>query len=450
MPITFKCPKCGKAYRVPDAVAGRSSKCKQCGVSIVIPSAGGPVAAVAVAVAQPAIDPAAAAAFMTMSESMEFQPSQPTQPSQPFQPSRRQPPPRNIVVRMTAACLGLGCMFLLVAGGAALWFFGAPPGFGASMKYLPDNPMLIVFIRMDETMNSDVLQEIRKDAPEFSQNLDKWEDLGTPLSNIDFILIGGDPRKNDDVKIIKTKKAITAEEVRPKFRKKFYEVLKSLPGGQVSDFKEVNVGQYVMHQRESAAFCVVDGKTLISGKDNLVRTILERDKDPELSEEMKAAVKQVDRSRTCTFIADVKAVLVKNKDPDNVNPFDVPKALENTSILVGQLNGKGDPRVDLTLFCKDAESAEEIHKLAEKGLAFLKEFPGLPPQAGETLATVKLETSGVLLKGNAQVKTATAATLLKGNIFGKVETKRFSEPAGVIGGESPKKEDAPKKKEGDR
>jgi hypothetical protein len=38
MPITFDCEGCGKFYTVPDEVAGRTARCKQCGTSNVIPT----------------------------------------------------------------------------------------------------------------------------------------------------------------------------------------------------------------------------------------------------------------------------------------------------------------------------------------------------------------------------------------------------------------------------
>jgi len=37
MPITFDCAGCGKCYTVPDDVAGRMARCKQCGTPNVIP-----------------------------------------------------------------------------------------------------------------------------------------------------------------------------------------------------------------------------------------------------------------------------------------------------------------------------------------------------------------------------------------------------------------------------
>jgi hypothetical protein len=37
MPITFDCEGCGKFYTVPDELAGRTARCKQCGTSMVIP-----------------------------------------------------------------------------------------------------------------------------------------------------------------------------------------------------------------------------------------------------------------------------------------------------------------------------------------------------------------------------------------------------------------------------
>ena len=37
MPITFDCAGCGTCYTVPDDVAGRTARCKQCGTSNVIP-----------------------------------------------------------------------------------------------------------------------------------------------------------------------------------------------------------------------------------------------------------------------------------------------------------------------------------------------------------------------------------------------------------------------------
>lgn len=42
--IEFRCSGCGKAYSVPDNLAGRTARCKQCQTSLVVPSASPTVA----------------------------------------------------------------------------------------------------------------------------------------------------------------------------------------------------------------------------------------------------------------------------------------------------------------------------------------------------------------------------------------------------------------------
>src|SRR5581483_11393383 len=59
MPIAFKCPGCGKDYKVPDEFGGRSSKCRQCGATMAIPQAS---AAVSATPQPPAAPPSAPAA----------------------------------------------------------------------------------------------------------------------------------------------------------------------------------------------------------------------------------------------------------------------------------------------------------------------------------------------------------------------------------------------------
>lgn len=40
MAISFSCPTCDKQFRVPDDMAGKKGRCKNCGDSIIVPSTG--------------------------------------------------------------------------------------------------------------------------------------------------------------------------------------------------------------------------------------------------------------------------------------------------------------------------------------------------------------------------------------------------------------------------
>jgi hypothetical protein len=157
------------------------------------------------------------------------------------------------------------------------------------------------------------------------------------------------------------------------------------------------------------AMCLVDSKTLIMGSKRQVRSVLERDKKPELSAALQAALQQADTSRTAFAAIDFK----------DVNParflglpasFQIPEGLE--SLALGAEAGSTF-KAELTVLCKDAKTADELRKLAEAALVMAKNDRDLPKDLADALAAVTVSTSGARVTGKVQVKAGVAGKVFK-------------------------------------
>src|SRR5271166_3138580 len=136
MPITFNCPGCAKQFRVPDEMAGRSSRCTQCGTPLVVPSP----AAVAAWQPQPVAPPPMTAPAPAPYEVVDNA------------PAGRQFISRKMLIFGGAGLLGVVLLGAVVWGGYKL-FFGSS-GLGDEVKYLPSNSQMVVSLRPEQMLDS--------------------------------------------------------------------------------------------------------------------------------------------------------------------------------------------------------------------------------------------------------------------------------------------------------
>jgi hypothetical protein len=403
MAITFACPGCKQTYRVPDDVAGRKTQCKKCGMMLLVPSA----------VTRPAPPPAAPIAPTPMApptpeavwENVTQAPAEPA----PRIVKRRSR--KKLFILLGAAFLVLG-LCLASGVGVGLWWYFSPSGPGDELKYMPDNCQMLASVRVEQILKSDAYAELKREVPEAEELLKKEPKLLLPLDDIAVISMGLSFKDADNaIVVIQTKSAVSAADIKSHRKNESY--------------KEVQVGRYTLYEGNSEAFCIAESKLVVFGKAAAVRKVLERDKKPELSEGMKAAIKQVDFSKSMVVAINTKGVeLPKSSDPAGPanpvpGPIDLPDITKNLENLIKEIEGVGlelqvraDMETTFTLICQDSKTAEDYRKLIDGIMVLVKKIAMLvekdeatAKELGDSFDAWKCSTSGnkVVLKGKSKV-----------------------------------------------
>lgn len=403
MPINFSCPGCQKGYTVPDQFAGRTSKCRQCGGALQIPA----MAAAAPLLADPAVHAAPAAAVPTLAAA-------PT-----FAPAYEGAAPAGSAMKKLVIFGSIGFVALFLMGGmafAAWYFLFSGSSISSYEKYLPNDCVAVVSIRVDDFLASDAWKEAKKELPMIEDGLkEAKEKTGYGPEDISQVFIGiARPEKNKEpggIAIIKTVKEIDVEDIKSRAKKDHIE------------FKEEKAGNYTMYTKSDGAFCKVDGKLLILGSIKDVKAVLERDKKPDLSDGLKAAMKKTDFSKTVAFAAALKDQKVSDLMGGKALP-----AVDKVEAIAGYVNVTSDIKVSLSLECKDDKSAEEFKKLAEGIITSTKLDKDMPKETSEMLDAIKISQSGTDLTAEFQFKASDAIKLVT-TIIG-VQAKRTFEDVG--------------------
>ncbi len=383
MSISFACAGCGKKFNVADNLAGRKGKCQNCGTVFLIPAA---------AAAAPPIGR-----------------SRPAPPDEDDFGTTFTPPPRRRKkggsgMKMTAMISGgVLLLALLVLGG--WWFFFSSSGLPAEAKYLPDDCVAIAYIDVEEVFDSAAYKSAKQ---KFGQEIDKGlkgfeKDMGFPATDVASVLAGMPASERDSVAVIKLKKSVTGSQL--------------ISGKSV---KEEKVGGATLYAPEfGEAFALVDSKTVLFGRKEGLKKVLERGGKPKMTEGMKAALKEADFSKTVTVAFDGKSVA---KEAAGAIPPGTP--LGDVSGIVAGIEGGAlnadlgsDLKISATVLCKDSSTAEQLKKKADEvvnfaklGLTFLKTSGDVKvpkavlDEAEAALNSLTMSASGSKFKASLKIK----------------------------------------------
>lgn len=412
MPITFGCPGCAKQFKVPDEMAGRASRCTQCGTPLVVP--GSPAA---VAVWQPAPQPVAPAMALAAPAPAAYEVVDAAAPG-----SRRFQVSRKMLIMGGAGVLGVVLLGAVVWGGYKLFFGGS--GLGDEVKYLPNNCQMIVAVRPEPILNSDAYKNIKKEVPTWEPEKDIEQLAGIPVSNMQQVIIGvsaGADNNQDAVFVIKTVKTVSADDI------------KSKKTGITP--QETKVRDITLYEVFGQAWCLPDSKTVLIGKGDTLKKVLERDKPAELSDGLRGALKDADFSKSLTMAMDSKEMYAKMKK----SGVDFEKAWEKIGIAnpMGDIDG-GAYQVDVgkdikfqsVMLCKDSKTAEDIKKISDGMAAFLKRL--LPKY--DSFETWESSVSGARVHGSMTIKTESVVKFIRAINDMRKSFQPVGQPLGGPGG----------------
>jgi phage FluMu protein Com len=367
MPITLRCSSCAQALKVPDNMAGRRGKCPKCGAVLVIPAAeeeepeetARPTTRKARPTQRAIIEEKAVPSRRRAAEATRDDDDETAEEAVP-RPREVRKKKKKKQKKSSLLFYGLlgGCFTLLLlgSGGGVLtwWYFFSRSA--DDLAYMPSACQMIVSIHMDQLLDSQALQELRREIPDVDKGIkvDFDKEMGLDPGDVEHIIIGSGPVPNTVICVIHTKKPVQVADLRAH-----------------DTYTEKKVGKYVMHEHQHPmhpAFCVVDKKRVLVGNKGALEEALQRDKKAEFSKNLQEALKQVDFSKTIAFAADTP----QNR-PGPMGPgFPFMGGKNNLANVGKKINGfaiqatvGSDVRYDLTLLCLDAAAANEVKTAIE-------------------------------------------------------------------------------------
>jgi hypothetical protein len=398
MPIAFRCPGCAQALKVPDTMAGRSGKCPKCGTVLLVPAM---KAAAEVAPARKARPPGSAVVEEKavparrrpgVESNGDEAPEEPIPPRQVRKKKKAKKSPVLLFGLVGAGCFGL-LMCCSGIGGLAWWLW--PSSFDDDLKYVPNNCQIVASVRWDDLMQSEAFKQMKREFPEVNKELnDSKKELGLSPDDIDQIVFGAANAK-EFIVVIRTKKEVTAADLRSKDSKVKY--------------TESKVGKYLLQEPQDSfnpAFCVVDKKRFLVGEKGALRAVLTRDKKPEFSKNLEAAMKEVDFKKTVAFAMDTQFV---RSQASNLGALGKQKdalgAFGKMNGVAAHLNVRSDVDIKMVILCQDTTTANDVKKMIDGFLAMGRNVPDLPKEASDLL-NVDLKVDGKNVVGNKTIKIA--------------------------------------------
>jgi serine/threonine protein kinase len=420
----YPCPSCGKVFAAPAHLRGKRVRCKKCQATFLLPPTL-PPASPSASGGIPALD-ARSGMPEWLEEVKESSAGQrpPSIPELPAKTGKRRFS-RRFWLGLVACTTGIA---LLTAAGLGLWAWLSSP-IGDELKYMPADAQVIFAVRVDKLLASDAYKQFRqesraseKEAGELEKHVE--EAFGLPVSAIERIVFSAG--SSGESVAVRTTREVSAADLLGLIKRR-------------SLFKESKVEAHTLHEsedRDGSALCVVNKKLVLYGTSRGLRAALQRDKKPEFSEGLRAAMGQVDFSRTVALACDLKSPDFTRGLRSGGGDNDATKVLEQVQGLAVQVKVGSDIAAQYTLLCKDAVGADEVKKLLDATLLVLRKNKELSRDAGELL-NVTLAVSGSKVTGAASFKAVTVSEALK-------NADLLSESFGRLGGfrttPTPKKE----------
>jgi hypothetical protein len=397
MTIAFQCPGCGVTLKVPDTMAGRRGKCPKCGTVNQLPAAGGQLQT-APAAPKPKSAPARPPKPAPEPDVAEDEGEAEDQPAARPRKGKKKRRSRTMLF------VGLGCggaLLLLCMGvgaGVGVWWYMSSP-ISEELTYMPSNCEVLASIRLDQLLDSKAYKQVEQEVPMLKEAAAAGEaekGIGLQLSNVERIVVGGHLGAGDQpVVAVRTKQPVKAEDMLAKIKGK--------------SFTNKKVGSYTMYEEGGAGFCVVSKKLVLFGPSGGLQSVLARNKKPNFSAGLSAAMKEADFSRTIV-IAAAAPKQGGGKPAGNFGGLPISGAAlfagdDDVDGVVLQAKVTADVSLTLMLLCRDPATATVAKRKLDEGLTKAKSMPNVPPELRNAL-DVKSSASGRKVTLTTDIKVA--------------------------------------------
>jgi hypothetical protein len=378
--LGFACSQCHTRLRVPEQLLGRKIKCPHCGAILNLPTtasrpanASGPppeacnIRAGTPAVTQTAPPPPPPVEATTDDEGVEERTRRPLKEKKKSPAARPALPPWLIALGSGLAVVVVGTVLLLAI---FLWrrqasnLVETPPE-----HFLPDTPLYLVSLHMQDMLQSGAWQELQQELPELQQVFRQALVQESSLSPMDMtLLLAGGNAKGEKTLILELAKPYSVEQLQKAFDPR-------------QRWQAERVGSFTLYVDAQQSAFLSSGQRVVVGPASVLRSVLERRGPPQLSEAFRAAWSSADKTKTLVLIAAENALNTKNLLPGGgALPFKGPAAGKSEpKALSLEVDAGADVGLRLVLHCQDAAEAQaakrefELSKLQLGLLAFF--FP---------------------------------------------------------------------------
>jgi hypothetical protein len=413
MNITVTCVGCGQKLSAPENLAGRRVPCPKCTAPIDVPAVGPMAHEPSVAVPQVVPEPRPGVAQPSAAQLNPMPPAMPTrqldpdlidlgiaEPAMPSLPARSaERPSKGVTAPMIAVAV-----FLLLAGGAIGGFLmlTGKSGAGSDLKYLPDDPDFVMSADVSGMLASGAGQKIKARADEMLGALNRGlpKDSKFKPEDVGRIVVGGRAQPPQGAGVVHMNRAVTDQD--------FPDADKAV---------KKTVGGYQMNVNNKMAYCRIDDRTLVVGEEESVRKILERNGPARISEELTAAMSEVDFSKSLAMAASLKN-LANMAGPGGMSPMPM-QGMKDIRGGALQADVGNDIRLKAAVVCKDAAAADQMKKMADGMVAMFKtmgasggQMPAEAVKAMKILDTLEVSNSGATVRASLTIDVDTILSLI--------------------------------------
>gem|GEM_PF-2760339 len=304
-------------------------------------------------------------------------------------PRRVARPSSSVSVPMIA----VAALLLLMGGAFGAWLMlGGKAGAGSDLKYLPDEPDFIVSADVNGMISSGAGQKVKDKLGDVFSTINKMNSKDSNIKPEDTgrITVGIRAMEKRAAGVIHLNRAISDQEFRDMQQKG----------------TGTNVGSYQAVILNNALICRIDERTFIAGDEPTVRKVIERNGPAKISDELTAAMAEVDFSKSIAMAGSLKN-LANLAGPGRMpmGPMGMPGM---NGIRGGALQADvgNDVRLKAILICKDSQTADQMKAMADAGITMAKMQagnPNVPPQAAKAmkiLDTLDISSSGGAVRAN--------------------------------------------------
>ena len=436
MNTTVQCPGCGQTLAAPPQYSGKRVACPKCKGPVEIPML---VSA----------SPAAGA------PTIAFEPGQVTAPVIPLPPGRSAvppplpakpaatavPPPLSPPVRSSAPWKtdappplpnasrsgavpaasvssraaaprrsgGRWLAVIVVLGGArgtgggdwAAWIFlFAPHGLGDDARFLPDDSDVVATIDVKGISNSAAGQKLKTAVTDmFGSALSQMpRDAKLKLDDIGRMTLGVNLRANQAAGVVHLTRPFIEDDLAGK-----------------DTLTKKTVGSHQMLIRERVAVCLIDSQTVAFGDEATLQKVLERNGLPKFFDEVSAGLGEANFASSLAIVVSARrAVEAASSAAPMAAPGGLGPELAAMRTIAFQADAASDFRFQLAVVFKDSTTAANFANDAETNLSAAKSSHGLMPvAAAKVLDTVRISSSGSVVRASASIDVDTIASVLE-------------------------------------
>lgn len=435
MNISVTCISCGKKLSAPEGLAGKRVPCPKCNAPVDVPLAATVVERGPAPVAAQAARPPAMPRQVSDADLLDLgldQPGAAPLGSVPRIPAHAGGRPSG-GGGLAKPLIALAIVLFLVGGAiGAFIMLSGKGGAGSDLRYLPDDPDFIATVNVSGLINSGAGQKIKSHSEDmlaaFSKGLPK--DSKFKPEDVGRMTFAAKVQDKNGAGVIHFNRPITEQDVPP-----------------LASGTKKTVGQYQVAVDHDVAFCLLDPQTLLTGDENTVRKVLERNGSAKMSDELTAAMAEVDFSKPIAVAGSLKNLASLTGAPGRAAPAGVAGGLGGamSGITEGirggalQCDVNDDIRMHGVVICKDANTATQIKAMVDGFLPLIKMqaagAPGPAAKGMKILDTLQVSTSGSSVRADLTIDTDLLISLIptqmgKGTIeSSKTETATGGAPA---------------------